>query len=184
MIIFWRLCRVDGPFRHDSNIVVPGSPLNTENVSKPKRSYQKFLSDLDKIAPEVVYQQEEISVAIDRMTIKEQQETSDCSDIVHSNYDVSHTVHLCNKQAKVLRHMSSQQEDGDKIGTCIREQYSEECSICLETFSWNERLRVLPCKHSFHSCCIMQWLTRVGVCPLCKLDIWKSVNNYLLHDIC
>ncbi|KAK1261633.1 E3 ubiquitin-protein ligase SDIR1 [Acorus gramineus] len=49
---------------------------------------------------------------------------------------------------------------------------AEACSICLEDYKEGEVLRVLPCKHDFHSVCVDLWLTKWGTfCPICKLDI-------------
>lgn len=46
------------------------------------------------------------------------------------------------------------------------------CSICLEEYEVGEQLRLLPCKHCFHTDCILPWLTqRSPMCPLCKCDI-------------
>lgn len=47
---------------------------------------------------------------------------------------------------------------------------NQECSICLCNFDIGEMLTSLPCsqKHSFHSCCIRQWLQRQNSCPLCQ----------------
>lgn len=43
------------------------------------------------------------------------------------------------------------------------------CTICLEDYIEGEQLVVLPCKHAFHSDCIVPWLTeRSPTCPLCK----------------
>lgn len=50
------------------------------------------------------------------------------------------------------------------------------CVICLETFSEGDRLRVLPCNHSFHVGCIDRWLCGshshyecfTSGCPTCK----------------
>jgi RING-finger-containing ubiquitin ligase len=43
------------------------------------------------------------------------------------------------------------------------------CSICLEDFTADESLRLLPCGHVFHTSCILPWLTkRATSCPLCK----------------
>lgn len=48
----------------------------------------------------------------------------------------------------------------------------DTCSICLEDYVEGERLRVLPCKHTYHTKCIDPWLTRgKRNCPLCKAKI-------------
>ena len=51
-----------------------------------------------------------------------------------------------------------------------------ECVICLEAFVEGDRLRVLPCDHSFHVGCIDRWLSGshshheciTSGCPTCK----------------
>ena len=50
------------------------------------------------------------------------------------------------------------------------------CVICLEPFQHGDRLRVLPCDHSFHVGCIDRWLSGTHShhecfttgCPTCK----------------
>jgi hypothetical protein len=45
----------------------------------------------------------------------------------------------------------------------------EKCTICLCGYEDNDLLRILRCKHGFHSECIDQWLTgHVNSCPLCR----------------
>ena len=52
----------------------------------------------------------------------------------------------------------------------------DRCVICLETFQKGDRLRVLPCAHRFHCCCIDKWLSGSfsydnclnSSCPTCK----------------
>jgi hypothetical protein len=56
------------------------------------------------------------------------------------------------------------------VFTCREEVNNPDCSICLGCFDMGEMLCSLPCdkKHSFHACCIRQWLQRQNSCPLCQ----------------
>mmetsp|Transcript_23913 Transcript_23913/g.38145 ORF Transcript_23913/g.38145 Transcript_23913/m.38145 type:complete len:283 (+) Transcript_23913:41-889(+) len=47
------------------------------------------------------------------------------------------------------------------------------CTICICDFEKGDDLVRLPCdfKHIYHNTCIVQWLKRCKVCPLCMLDI-------------
>ncbi|KAG7410177.1 putative RING finger membrane protein [Fusarium oxysporum f. sp. raphani] len=48
---------------------------------------------------------------------------------------------------------------------------SRECSICMEEFLEDIRLRSLPCGHSFHPDCIDPWLLERSVtCPMCRVN--------------
>ncbi|XP_074033416.1 E3 ubiquitin-protein ligase goliath-like [Leptinotarsa decemlineata] len=42
----------------------------------------------------------------------------------------------------------------------------DQCCICLGKLVGD--LRILPCKHEFHSNCISQWLVGNDTCPLCR----------------
>ena len=51
----------------------------------------------------------------------------------------------------------------------------DACSICLDEYVEGERLRYLPCHHTFHAPCIHKWLTeRSATCPLCKIDLYEE----------
>ncbi|EKE38650.1 zinc finger domain containing protein [Entamoeba nuttalli P19] len=45
-----------------------------------------------------------------------------------------------------------------------------ECPICMEPFSENESMKLLPCKHYFHCICIDEWIRCHSFCPLCKVS--------------
>ena len=46
------------------------------------------------------------------------------------------------------------------------------CSICLESYEIGEKLRKLPCQHTFHAECVDTWLTKKsGTCPLCRTQL-------------
>jgi hypothetical protein len=57
-----------------------------------------------------------------------------------------------------------------------RDKEQDVCVICLEHFCHGDRLRVLPCNHSFHVGCIDRWLSGshsfqdcdTSGCPTCK----------------
>lgn len=69
----------------------------------------------------------------------------------------------------------------DSSSTASLPYYLEDvvmCSICLEEYEVGEQLRLLPCKHCFHTDCILPWLTqRSPMCPLCKCDISRSLRS-------
>lgn len=50
--------------------------------------------------------------------------------------------------------------------------------VCLEEYIDGEsRVMRLPCGHEFHADCVVPWLTnRRRVCPICKLDIVRSLR--------
>ena len=51
------------------------------------------------------------------------------------------------------------------------------CPVCFTTFADGDRLRILPCKHSFHQRCIDEWLNRNASCPLCRRSIFVNDPN-------
>lgn len=67
-------------------------------------------------------------------------------------------------------------ESLDKLPICIFKNIPKEdrekcitCSICLENYKDDDKIRVLPCKHGFHPDCIDPWLEQYNYkCPLCR----------------
>lgn len=44
----------------------------------------------------------------------------------------------------------------------------EECVICIAHYHEGDHIRTLPCNHSFHESCLIQWLRRKKTCPICR----------------
>ncbi|RID40186.1 hypothetical protein BRARA_J00248 [Brassica rapa] len=53
---------------------------------------------------------------------------------------------------------------------------SQECSVCLNEFQEDEKLRIIPnCCHVFHIDCIDIWLQSNANCPLCRTSVsWDA----------
>ena len=47
------------------------------------------------------------------------------------------------------------------------------CSICLVHFNDHDSVTPLHCdeRHFFHTSCIIEWLSKKNLCPLCKIPI-------------
>jgi hypothetical protein len=56
----------------------------------------------------------------------------------------------------------------DGVIETIENSNDEPCSICLESFLISNRTITLECNHKYHSGCIMDWLHRDNICPLCR----------------
>ncbi|KAJ4724001.1 E3 ubiquitin-protein ligase RING1 [Melia azedarach] len=61
-----------------------------------------------------------------------------------------------------------------------------QCSVCLDDFAIGTEAKEMPCKHKFHSQCILPWLELHSSCPVCryqlpadesKLESERSRNN-------
>lgn len=50
----------------------------------------------------------------------------------------------------------------------------EECAICLDDYSENNKCSELYCGHKFHTNCFREWVLRREVCPLCNVELCKG----------
>lgn len=54
-------------------------------------------------------------------------------------------------------------------------QEKKACAICLTDLDC-ERVLKVPCEHIFHKECLVNWLKRSTICPLCRTDIEQSLD--------
>ena len=58
----------------------------------------------------------------------------------------------------------------------------KKCSICLVKYQKPDILKEFPCNHIYHKNCILKWLEKSNICPLCKYDITSDVNKIELKN--
>jgi len=50
------------------------------------------------------------------------------------------------------------------------------CAICFEDFYEDDKIKLLPCRHSYHGACIDAWLNRSHTCPMCNSDVIQAAG--------
>ncbi|XP_050892680.1 E3 ubiquitin-protein ligase SIRP1 [Lathyrus oleraceus] len=56
-----------------------------------------------------------------------------------------------------------------------------QCTICLEDVEIGSVAKEMPCKHKFHSDCIVSWLKLHSSCPVCRFQMPCEDSNALAN---
>lgn len=79
--------------------------------------------------------------------------------------------HLSENDPNRLGTPPAQKEAVDAMPTVKIEDKSVQCSVCLDEFEVGIEAKEMPCKHKFHSKCILPWLELHSSCPVCRFEL-------------
>lgn len=69
--------------------------------------------------------------------------------------------------------------NNDPISDNIPNHINIDCSICQNSIGHNQHSIKTPCRHTFHSNCIIRWTIENSSCPICRkpIQITARISN-------
>eukprot|EP00871_Galdieria_phlegrea_P005035 jgi/Galph1/5532/GphlegSOOS_G4172.1 len=151
----------------------PGT--TTEQTLEHATSERDFIIDAELYEIEPAVEEESKDVIEKRNSSKDSTRstrTSDALSLVHVPASPAHIFQFIIPQRWVTHETDSSEpyHVAEKEGVVLGSFYipDEMCAVCLDPVMPGVKLRVLQCRHAFHSPCIEQWLRGVNRCPLCN----------------
>ncbi|KAF5930105.1 hypothetical protein HYC85_030978 [Camellia sinensis] len=71
----------------------------------------------------------------------------------------------------------AQKEAVDAMPT-VKIEENMQCCVCLEDFEIGTEAKEMPCKHKFHSGCILPWLELHSSCPVCRYQLPSDESKF------
>jgi len=75
------------------------------------------------------------------------------------------------KERRHLKKIGIVNKAKEKIIDMDSEEMKGKCSVCLEDLMYLDTKTTLPCKHEFHTECILPWICEHLNCPNCRQDV-------------
>lgn len=113
--------------------------------------------------------------------------SENCSLLVDFLLNIKNKLYVLNEDDEIMfnnikKNLLEQMNDYSKYQILghhdiVNEEYvktKEICSICQCEFELNDSVVILACGHTFHDCCMDNWIDKVREnprCPLCKYCI-------------
>jgi hypothetical protein len=96
-------------------------------------------------------------------------------DIDENDYDALIALHEQEQKPSCLPQYAV-----DMLSTELFSELSEAgtCTVCLDDFELHQRLKKLPCSHSFHQDCIDEWLLKHSdSCAMCNQKVFPDLDQ-------
>ena len=169
---------------NNSNIIVEGIKINnSEDSSNDDEDEEEEEDDEEGDEEEDDEEEEENENGNINQNNNNNESYESNEDDEESNEDNNEDNNLMQaynlKKKKYILELNEFQYKHIKKYSKIKEK---KCSICLLKYKKPDIIKEFPCNHIFHKNCILRWLEKSNICPLCKYDITGDVNNMELKN--
>ena len=165
---------------NNSNIIVEGIKINnSEDSSNDDEDEEEEEDDEEGEEEEDDEEEEENENGNINQNNNNNESYESNEDDEESNEDNNLMQAYNLKKKKYILELNEFQYKHIKKYSKIKEK---KCSICLLKYKKPDIIKEFPCNHIFHKNCILRWLEKSNICPLCKYDITGDVNNMELKN--
>lgn len=142
--------------------------LRNELLTNQIKEKEKVLSDIKKMCQKQSKKIEELKKQITQNILQQNKENN--SKLIYEPKKEKAKEPIKNNFNKNKKNASI--DDIKTITYDIDNTNFYQCGICMDSFSDNEKIKILHCEHIFHIDCMSQWLQSNKKCPFCDQNIF------------